>query len=59
MREKAAAGLIWDAASLDRYLADPESVVPGTRMSIPPVRDEQERADLVAYLAQTGSGKEP
>ena len=50
MREKAAAGLVWDAASLDRYLADPESVVPGTRMSIPPVRDEQERADLVAYL---------
>jgi cytochrome c2 len=59
MREKAAAGLVWDAASLDRYLADPESVVPGTRMSIPPVRDEQERADLIAYLAGTGSRKEP
>jgi cytochrome c len=52
MREKAAAGLVWDAATLDRYLADPEAVVPGTRMSVPPMRDKQERADLIAYLAR-------
>jgi cytochrome c len=52
MREKAAAGLVWDAATLDRYLADPEAVVPGTRMSVPPMRDQQERADLIAYLAR-------
>jgi cytochrome c len=54
MRNKAAAGLIWDAATLDRYLADPDSVVAGTAMSVPPVRDAQERADLVAYLARSG-----
>jgi cytochrome c len=54
MREKAAAGLIWDAATLDRYIADPEAVVPGTRMSVPPMRDAQERADLIAYLARSG-----
>lgn len=30
MREKGAAGLIWDAVSLDRYIADPESVVAGS-----------------------------
>jgi cytochrome c len=53
MREKAAAGLTWDAATLDRYIADPEAVVPGTRMSVPPLRDEQERADLIAYLARS------
>jgi len=29
-------------------------VVGGTAMSVPPVRDAQERADLVAYLAQSG-----
>ena len=52
MREKAAAGLTWDAATLDRYIADPETVVPGTRMSVPPLRDEQERADLIAYLTR-------
>jgi cytochrome c len=55
MRNKAVAGLIWDAATLDRYLADPDSVVAGTAMSVPPVRDAQERADLVAYLARSGT----
>jgi cytochrome c len=55
MRAKAVAGLVWDAVALDRYIADPEGVVPGTRMNSPPVRDAQERADLVAYLALSGS----
>jgi cytochrome c len=55
MREKAAAGLTWDAATLDRYIADPETFVPGTRMSVPPLRDEQERADLIAYLARSAA----
>jgi cytochrome c len=57
MREKAAAGLTWDAATLDRYIADPEAVVPGTRMSVPPLRDEQERADLIAYLARPDANR--
>lgn len=55
MREKAAAGLTWDAGTLDRYIADAEAVVPGTRLSVPPLRDEQERADLIAYLARSAA----
>jgi cytochrome c len=54
MLAKATAGLVWDAATLERYIADPEAMVPGTRMSTVPVRDEQERADLIAYLARLG-----
>jgi cytochrome c len=54
MREKAASGLVWDPATLERYIADPEALVPGTRMSVPPLREEQERADIVAYLARSG-----
>ena len=54
MRRKGAAGLVWDQPMLDRYIADPEAVVVGTIMSAPPLRDEQERADLLAYLARTG-----
>jgi cytochrome c len=54
MLDRAASGLVWDAATLDRYIADPDAVVPGTRMSVPPLRDEQERADLIAYLARSG-----
>ncbi len=55
MQRMAAAGLVWDVATLDRYLADPEAVVAGTNMSIAPLRDEQERADLLVYLAQLGA----
>jgi cytochrome c len=55
MQKAAAAGLVWDAATLDRFLADPEAVVAGTAMSIPPVRDGDERADLVAYLKRSGA----
>lgn len=53
MRRRARQGLIWDAATLDAYISDPDSVVPGTMMSIPPVRDPQDRADLIAYLSRS------
>jgi len=49
--DRARAGLVWDQATLDAYLADPEAIVSGTRMSIPPMRDARERADLIAFLA--------
>jgi len=45
-----AAGLKWDTATLDEYLADPKKKVPGNKMLFPGVKDEMERADLVAYL---------
>ena len=52
MKAKGAAGLVWTADTLDRFIADPDAFVPGTPMVVlPPLRDEQERADLVAYLA--------
>jgi cytochrome c len=52
MKAKAATGLVWTAETLDRFIADPDAVVPGTPMvMLPPLRDEQERADLIAYLA--------
>jgi cytochrome c len=54
MKAKAASGLVWDAETLDRYLADPEAMVPGTGMSVPPLGDAQERADIIAYLARSG-----
>lgn len=54
MKQKAAEGLVWDAATLDAFIADPDAVVPGTLMSIPPVRNSQERSDLIAYLARFG-----
>jgi cytochrome c2 len=52
MKAKGAAGLIWTADALDRFIADPDAFVPGTPMVIlPPLRDDQERAYLIAYLS--------
>lgn len=44
-----AATLHWDAASLDRWLANPEAVLPGQKMGYS-VPDAGERAALIAYL---------
>lgn len=45
-----AATLRWDAKALERWLADPESVIPGQRMGYR-LGDAAERADVIAYLA--------
>ena len=44
------ATVVWDAATLDAYLADPRAVVPGTTMAYAGNDDAKERADLVAFL---------
>lgn len=43
-------GIVWDAKTLDRFLADPLGAVPGTAMTYAGVPDPQNRADLIAYL---------
>jgi glucose/arabinose dehydrogenase/cytochrome c2 len=45
----AAAHLTWDAATLDRFLAAPGTLVPGTSMVIS-VPNPGDRADLIAFL---------
>lgn len=54
MKKRGAEGLTWEAATLNRYIGDPQAIVPGTRMSAAPLRDDQARADLIAYLAKSG-----
>src|SRR5579871_4153828 len=43
-------GLTWDAPTLDKFLAGPGNLVPGTTMPIA-VGNDQDRANLIAYLA--------
>ncbi len=45
------AHLHWDQATLDKYLANPRGVIPGTLMSFPGLKDDQKRHDVIAYLA--------
>jgi len=40
----------WDAAELDKWLADPKSLVPGTKMTFVGFKDPKDRVDVVAYL---------
>ncbi len=44
------AGLVWDEATLDAFIAAPQSVISGTRMSYGGEPDPQKRAALIAYL---------
>jgi cytochrome c len=46
-------GIVWNAKTLDRFIADPVRMVPATTMTYAGIRDAQERADLIAYLATT------
>jgi cytochrome c len=48
-------GLRWDAARLDRFLADPAEMFPGLWMSIRGVEDAAERAALVRFIADPAS----
>jgi cytochrome c len=46
------ADFVWDEKTLDRFLANPPAVVPGTTMTYAGVADARERADLIAYLRE-------
>ncbi|MFM7379326.1 MAG: c-type cytochrome [Erythrobacter sp.] len=43
-------GITWTPQVLFEYLKDPKGYIPGTKMAFPGVKDDQKRADLVAYL---------
>lgn len=47
-----AADVTWDAETLEAWLGDPQSVVPGTSMRIQGITSAEERQDLIAYLKQ-------
>ena len=42
--------IVWNDKTLDRFLAKPLAMVPGTAMTYDGVADPTERADLIAYL---------
>jgi len=45
-------GLVWTPEELDKYLTDPQKVVPHTKMVFPGLKEEQKRKDVIAYLQQ-------
>jgi cytochrome c len=47
---KAKAGAAWTPDSLSDWLKDPQTYAPGTAMSYAGVKNDQTRADVIAYL---------
>jgi cytochrome c len=42
--------VLWDAATLDNYVTDPQAFIPGNRMAFAGIADKAERDDLIAFL---------
>ena len=52
-------GKVWDAETLDGWLAAPAQFIPGNTMAFPGVRNAQARQDLIAYLKAVADGTAP
>lgn len=50
--------ITWNEKTLDRFLAKPLAMVPGSTMTYDGVPDARERADLIAYLKRAGQTPE-
>ncbi len=45
-------GLIWNDKTLDKWVANPQHVVPGNVMTFAGIKNSQQRADLLTFLKQ-------
>jgi cytochrome c len=43
--------IVWDAQSVEKFLANPQQDIPGNRMPFAGLQDATARADVAAYLA--------
>ncbi len=46
-------GIVWTAATIDTFIADPQIAVPANRMPYAGMPAAADRADLLAYLQKT------
>ncbi len=51
------AGIVWDEATLERFIEDPEGVVPGNNMKpFGGISSPEERQKIVAFLKEQSGG---
>ncbi|WP_309646182.1 cytochrome c family protein [Phenylobacterium sp.] len=53
------AGFVWDAEHLDKWLAEPRTFLPGTKMSFAGLKEAKDRVDLIAYMKVESGYKTP
>ena len=51
--------ITWTYDDLNHYLYDPRQFVPGNKMSFAGLKNDQERADVIAYLRQQNDKPPP
>ena len=44
------AGIVWDEKTIQQYIADPKKMIPGNKMVLAPIKSEDQREDVVAYI---------
>ena len=45
-----ASGIVWDDATLDKYLTKPRKLVPKTKMAFAGLKKKSQRDNIIAYL---------
>ena len=45
-------GIVWTPETLEKYIADPQAMVPANRMPYAGMTSANDRADLIAYLVK-------
>ncbi|MGH6777721.1 MAG: c-type cytochrome [Bradyrhizobium sp.] len=45
-------GVVWNDKTLDEWIKDPQHLVPGNDMTFAGIKNDQQRADLLAFLKQ-------
>jgi cytochrome c len=48
-------GLVWDAATLDRFIAAPQQTVPGSRMIFAGIDEPARRQALIAFIGRVNT----
>ncbi len=48
-------GIVWTEDKLDGYLADPQSMVPGTAMMFPGLKNPDDRQALIKFLIENST----
>jgi cytochrome c len=58
-QDKGKTGFTWTYDNLNQFLTNPQAFIPGTKMTFPGIKTEQERADVVAYLRTLSDNPAP
>jgi len=59
MQDKGAAGLTWTFDNLNQFLTSPRDFIPGTKMTFLGLKNEKDRANVIAYLNSNSANPLP